>query len=165
MLRGQRGAVHGPQHLPAQAQTTAPFFTYNHTASVVAGDGCPTGSSSVAGMAFYQGGSNYPATYDGALFFSDYSRACMWVMFPDGNGVPDPTTRLAFASAAQGPVNLEIGPDGNLYYADFDGGKIWRVKYGLDAVAVATSATTGTAPLTVQLRRQRIASRRRPATR
>jgi uncharacterized repeat protein (TIGR01451 family) len=134
---------------PAQAQTTAPLFSYAHTASVVAGDGCPTGSSSIAGMAFYQGGSNYPASYNDALFFSDYSRTCMWVMFPDGSGVPDPSTRIAFASSAQGPVNLEIAPDGNLWYVDFDGGKIWRVKYGLDAVAVATSPTTGTAPLTV----------------
>ena len=134
---------------PPQAQTTAPLYTYNHSASVVTGDGCSTGSSSVAGMAFYQGGSNYPASYQGALFFSDYSRSCMWLMFPDAGGVPDPSTRIAFASAAQGPVNLEIGPDGNLWYADFDGGKIWRVKYGLDAVAVATSPTTGTAPLTV----------------
>ena len=148
-FEGNAAQYSGLNICPPQAQTTAPLFTYNHSASVVAGDGCTTGSSSVAGMAFYQGGSNYPAAYDGALFFSDYSRDCMWVMFPDGGGVPDPTTRVAFASAVQGPVNLEIGTDGNLYYADFDGGKIWRVKYGLDAVAVATSATTGTAPLTV----------------
>ena len=133
---------------PTQAQTTAPVLTYNHSASVVVGDGCPTGSSSIAGMAFYQGGSNYPSTYTNALFFSDYSRKCMWVMFPDGSGNPNPASTAAFASSAAGPVDLRIGPDGNLYYVDFDGGRIMRVKYGLAAVATA-SPTSGNAPLTV----------------
>ncbi|MEQ1353552.1 MAG: PQQ-dependent sugar dehydrogenase, partial [Candidatus Acidiferrum sp.] len=43
---------------PTQAQTISPFYTYQHTESVVPGDGCLTGSSSVAGMAFYGGASN-----------------------------------------------------------------------------------------------------------
>ena len=133
---------------PSQAQTIAPFFTYKHTDSVVVGDGCLTGSSAVAGMAFYQGASNYPASYNNAFFFSDYSRRCMWVMFPGGNGDPDPNTRAAFAASAQGPVDLQIGPDGNLYYVDFDGGKIWRVEYGPVAVA-SGSPTNGALPLTV----------------
>ena len=30
-----------------------------------------------------------PTAYDGALFFADYSRDCIWVMFPGGNGLPD----------------------------------------------------------------------------
>jgi uncharacterized repeat protein (TIGR01451 family) len=133
---------------PAQAQTTAPFLTYNHSASVVAGDGCPTGSSSIAGLAFYQGGSNYPSAYPNALFFSDYSRKCMWVMFPDGSGTPNPANVAAFANTAAGPVDLRIGPDGNLYYVDFDGGRLMQVKYGLAAIATA-SPTSGAAPLTV----------------
>ena len=45
---------------------------------VVPGETCPTGGSSVAGVAFYDGG-NYPG-YDGALFFADYSRDCIWAM-------------------------------------------------------------------------------------
>ena len=134
---------------PAQAQTTAPVYTYNHGASVVSGDGCATGSSSVAGMAFYGGASNYPSNYTGALFFSDYSRKCVWVMFPGGGGDPDPNNRAAFAANANGPVDLQIGPDGDLYYVDFDGGRILKVKYGLSAIAVATSPTSGDAPLTV----------------
>lgn len=133
---------------PPQAQTTAPVLTYNHSASVVAGDGCPTGSSSVAGLAFYQGGSNYPSGYPNALFFSDYSRRCLWVMFADGSGNPNPGNVAAFASSAAGPVDLRIGPDGNLFYVDFDGGRIMEVKYGLAAVATA-SPTSGNAPLTV----------------
>ena len=134
---------------PTQAQTVAPFLTYNHSASVVPGDGCSTGSSSIAGLAFYQGGSNYPSTYTNALFFSDYSRKCMWVMFPDGGGNPNPASTAAFASSvATGPVDLQIGPDGNLYFVDFNGGTIVRVTYGLAAVATAVP-TSGNAPLTV----------------
>ena len=133
---------------PTQPQTTAPVLTYNHSASVVAGDGCTTGSSSIAGLAFYQGASNYPSTYTNGLFFSDYSRKCMWIMFPDGSGNPNPASTAAFAASAQGPVDLRIGPDGNLYYVDFDGGRIMQVKYGLAAVATATPIS-GNAPLTV----------------
>jgi uncharacterized repeat protein (TIGR01451 family) len=133
---------------PPQAQTTAPFLTYNHGASVVAGDGCTVGSSSIAGMAFHQSGSNYPPAYANALFFSDYSRKCMWVMFADGSGNPVPASTAAFAAQALGPVDLTTGPDGNLYYADFDGGRIMRVQYGLNAVATG-NPLSGTAPLTV----------------
>ncbi len=124
-------------------------MTYHHSASTVGGDGCSVGSSSIAGMAFYQGASNYPAEFEDALFFSDYSRKCMWVMFPDVDGNPDPASTEAFANTvATGPVDLQIGPDGNLYYVDFNGGRIMRVKYGLNAVASATP-TSGTAPLLV----------------
>src|SRR5262245_6159963 len=39
-----------------------PLFTYNHDNSVVNGDGCSTGSSSISGMAFYASGT-YPSSY------------------------------------------------------------------------------------------------------
>ena len=148
-FEGNGGQYTGLNICPAQAQTTAPFLTYNHSASLVAGDGCSTGSSSIAGMAFYQGGSNYPASYENALFFSDYSRKCMWVMLADGSGNPNPASTAAFANTvSSGPVDLQIGPDGNLYYVDFNGGRIMRIKYGLNAVASA-SPLSGDAPLLV----------------
>ena len=65
------------------------------------GRDCATGSSSISGLAFYDGGS-FPAAYDGALFFADYSRNCIWVMFPGANGLPDPTTRQTFVAPAAG---------------------------------------------------------------
>ena len=40
-------------------------------------------------MAFYQGGP-FPDSYDGALFFADYSRDCIWAMQKGTNGLPDP---------------------------------------------------------------------------
>ena len=67
---------------------TAPTFTYDHGQRVVSGETCPSGSSSIAGVAFYAGGS-YPATYDGGLFFSDYSRDCIWFVPAGAGGQPD----------------------------------------------------------------------------
>jgi uncharacterized repeat protein (TIGR01451 family) len=135
--------------LYAAGTATAPFLTYSHFNSVVANDGCTTGSSSVAGLAFYTGGSNYPSNFNGAMIFSDYSRNCMWVMFPGAGGVPDPATTAAFAASAQGPVDVQLGPDGNFYYVDFNGGQVLRIEYGLHAVATA-SPMSGGIPLTVQ---------------
>jgi len=133
---------------------TAPYFTYNHGAKVVGTDNCPTGSSSAAGLTFQFGsGTAYPVEYQDALFFADYSRDCIWVMFEGTNGHPNPSNIKAFVEAAANPVDLEMGPDGNLYYADFDGGTIRRIVYfnqNQPPIAVATAnPTSGSSPLTV----------------
>jgi glucose/arabinose dehydrogenase len=129
----------------------APYYSYNHSAQVVSGETCPTGSSSIAGLAFYPGGP-FPNSYDGALFFADYSRDCIWVMFPGGNGLPSIGNRATFQAPAANPVALEVGPDGALYYADFDGGTIRRIGYHPNQPPIASasaSPTNGPAPLTV----------------
>jgi uncharacterized repeat protein (TIGR01451 family) len=130
----------------------SPYFTYNHGAQVVSGETCPTGSSSIAGLAFYPGGP-FPDAYDGALFFADYSRDCIWVMFPGANGLPDPGTKATFLAPAANPVDLEVGPDGALYYPDFDGGTIRRIAYfSTNQPPIASAAATptnGPAPLQV----------------
>jgi PKD repeat protein len=133
---------------------TPPLLTYNHSAHVVSNDNCSTGSSSVTGVAFYTGASNYPAGYSGGLFFGDYSRNCIWFMPVGGNGLPDPTRVQPFESGASGPVDLEIGPNGDLFYADLNTGTIHEIKYSGGGnnppVAVASgSPTSGNAPLTV----------------
>ena len=108
------------ENLYAQAGgVTEPFFAYNHSDKVVPGETCPVGGSSVAGVAFYDGGS-YPEEYDGAMFFADYSRSCIWVMF-ENNGQPDPATRQTFVDDATGVVDIEIGPGGDLYYVNLNG--------------------------------------------
>jgi glucose/arabinose dehydrogenase len=137
---------------------TAPYRAYNHGAQVVAGESCPTGSSSLSGLAFY-GGGNYPADYDGALFFADYARDCIWAMQRDGTGsLPSPSKVKNFVTGAANPVDIEIGPSGDasgdLFYVDFDGGTIRRISYAAanqppTAVATAT-LTSGPAPLTVK---------------
>ena len=88
---------------------TGPYFTYNHSSQVVAGDACPTGSSSVSGIDFYQGGP-YPASYDGALFFADYSRDCIWAMKADASGHPAPGLLESFVAPAANPVDVQISP-------------------------------------------------------
>jgi glucose/arabinose dehydrogenase len=131
---------------------TPPLFTYNHSASVVSGDGCPTGGSSVAGMTFYTGGS-YPSTYNNGLFFEDHTRGCIWFMKAGSNGLPDPSQISLFENGAASPVDLQTGPGGDLFYADFDNSKIHRIKFlssnnPPNAVATA-SPTSGPTPLTV----------------
>ncbi len=129
-----------------------PYFQYAH-GQQVANETCSTGSgSSITGLAFYSAGT-YPAQYNGALFFADYSRRCIWVMFPGSNGLPDPATRTTFISSAAAPVQLKIGPGGDLFYADFSGGTIHRVRYVTanqpPVAAIQATPTSGPAPLTV----------------
>jgi uncharacterized repeat protein (TIGR01451 family) len=117
-------------NLPASA-VTAPYYSYRHSAQVVPGETCPTGSSAISGVVFYpQSGGSYPSAYNGALFFADHSRNCIWVMFPGSNGLPDPNNRATFVAGAAGPVDLQIGPGNDLFYVDYDGGTIRRVQFG-----------------------------------
>ncbi|HEY6707696.1 MAG TPA: PKD domain-containing protein, partial [Actinomycetota bacterium] len=143
------------ENLYAQAgAVTAPYHAYRHTDKVVAGESCPTGSSSIAGMQFKFAAANntYPSEYDDALFFADYSRDCIWVMPKGADGRPAPGLVRTFAAGAANPVNLETGPGGDLFYVDFDGGTIRRIRYSVNqpptAIATATP-TSGPAPLTV----------------
>ena len=143
------------ENLYAQGSSavTAPYFRYHHNDLVLPTDVCPKGGSSVSGMsfAFYTGGS-YPTEYRGALFFSDYSRRCIWAIPAGSDGLPDLAKRRTFVAAAAEPVDVQIGPDGDLYYVDL-GGTIRRVRYfsqNQPPVAVASAQpTNGVAPLTV----------------
>jgi glucose/arabinose dehydrogenase len=132
---------------------TAPYYTYHHSARVVQGETCGTGSSSISGIAFTPQSSSFPAEYDGALFFSDYSRTCIWAMLAGSNGLPDPNNRQTFVADAATPVDLQFGPGGDLYYADIVGGTIRRVRSTTTNRAPVARATatpsSGTVPLTV----------------
>ncbi len=132
----------------------APFFAYKHGNPVVPGETCSTGSASISGMAFYESGP-FPNAYNGALFFADYSRNCIWAMMPGANGQPDPSNVEAFDTGAHAPVNLKVGPDGALYFVDLSGGKIWKISHTTgDQPPIASASATpedGAAPLEVQL--------------
>src|SRR5215218_9429124 len=72
--------------------TSLPFFSYSHGQSVVPDDECPIAAgSAVGGVSFYEGG-EFPDKYDGAFFFADSVRGCIWVMYPGQDGRPDPAT-------------------------------------------------------------------------
>src|SRR5919106_223660 len=107
---------------------TEPFFRYRHDASMFSGDSCPTGSSSLSGIAF-ENGSNYPSDYDGALFFADASRGCVWVM-KGGTGADPSSGQLSqFVGGAGQPVQVVPGPGGDIFYVDLEAGQVRRVVY------------------------------------
>ncbi len=133
---------------------TAPYYSYQHGSQVVPGETCPTNTGSViSAISFYNGGS-YPTAYNGALFFADHSRNCIWVMMPGSNGLPDKTKIQNFVTSAANPVDIEIGPGGDLFYVDFDGSTIRRIQYAgagnqPPVSVIAANPTNGPAPLTV----------------
>ena len=119
---------------------SAPFFTYDHGQPL---DQCGPGGSAVSGVAFARPG-DFPAEYQGGLFFADYARGCIWFMAPSG-GLPDPAAVTTFAKFDPGenaPVDLQIGPDGGLYDADIANGTIWAIRHGAAPTAVATADVT-----------------------
>lgn len=132
-----------------------PYYTYKHGGDVVAGDGCTQAGSAISGIAFEDGTSNYPATYRGALFFTDSSRGCIWAMQKGTNGLPDPAKIVTLQTGVQAPVQVLIGPGGDLFYVALGSGQLKRISYpgGTNRppqpVATATPAT-GSSPLTVQ---------------
>jgi glucose/arabinose dehydrogenase/PKD repeat protein len=130
-----------------------PFFTYNHSADVLAGDGCDKAAgSAMTGIAIAPATSGFPDSYDGALFIADAIRGCIWSMRAGGSGTPDPATVAVFARPASA-TELEFGPDGALWYVDMYGGAIHRVGYSATnqppTAVIAASATSGKPPLTV----------------
>ncbi|WP_405064223.1 PQQ-dependent sugar dehydrogenase [Kribbella sp. NBC_01505] len=130
---------------------SGPYYTYRHTAHVTPDETCSVGSSSISGLAFYAGG-NYPAEYDGALFFADYSRRCAWAMLKGSNGLPDPTHIVQFTSG-YGATRLLTGPGGDLFAVDYDNGAIKRYVYDATnnppTAVIQADKTSGNAPLQV----------------
>jgi glucose/arabinose dehydrogenase/PKD repeat protein len=130
---------------------TNPHYTYHHSAQVVPGEPCPTGGSSISGLAFYPAAGSLGPAYEGALFFADYSRGCIWAMLRGSNGLPDPGNIQTFANSSS--VQLTVGPDRELYSVDMNTGTIKRFRGSFSnqtPTAVATAnPTTGAIPLTV----------------
>ncbi|HEX3173640.1 MAG TPA: PQQ-dependent sugar dehydrogenase [Solirubrobacterales bacterium] len=136
-----------------------PFFYYRHGDHVIPDDGCDAeAGSAVSGMALYDDGS-FPAAYDGALFFADSVRGCIYVMPPGEDGRPDPLATTTFMSeGGEYPgIDLEVGPGGDLYYVKIfsqnAGGTIHRISYdpGAPVARLAADPRWGDAPLKVAL--------------
>lgn len=116
--------------------TAPPFFTYRLGAGVTAEDTCPSEfGSAISGLEFYEGEA-FPASYKGALFFSDTVRGCLYVMFPDEDGRPDPSTTTPFLTEGGVYPGIDVveGPEGALFYVklfddSFGPGSIHRIAY------------------------------------
>jgi glucose/arabinose dehydrogenase len=145
--------------------TTTPFFAYSHSAGVFAGDTCPhSEGSALSGNVVYDGGA-FPPEYDGAYFFADSVRGCIYVMRAGKDGNPDPATTTAFlTNGGKYPgIDLEVGADGALYYVSlfsevsgnpFGAGTVHRISYGAGtphAVLDASPQWGTETPLHVQL--------------
>ena len=130
----------------------APYYAYRHDSKVVTGETCTTGSSAISGLAFYESGT-YPSSFNGALFFADHSRNCIWAILAGTNGLPDKSQIQNFVRSAANPVGVEIGPGGDVYYVDHEGGAIHRVSYSATnhppIAAIDATPTSGPTPLTV----------------
>jgi glucose/arabinose dehydrogenase len=124
----------------------APLFAYPHPFTpgydghLFPGDACdPSAGSSVAGLFFYDATGVDPAVvlpekYQGALFFTDASRGCIWTMEEGADGQPDPATIENFLVHESGdslftPVEIVQGPDGALYVPNFYFDEIWQIRY------------------------------------
>jgi glucose/arabinose dehydrogenase/PKD repeat protein len=109
---------------------TAPYIAYKHGQAVITNEACPNGGSSITGLTFlfYPGGP-YPAEYDNALFFADYSRNCIWVAETAGGSLPSPSNIKSFVGGAASPVQLVLSPGGEIMYVDLTSGTIRRIRY------------------------------------
>lgn len=128
-----------------------PAFSYGRAEDIVPGETCPDGMT-ISALEFYEGGA-YPEAYEGALFFADLSRSCIWVVFPGPGGEPDFATREVFMTGSSMVVDLQAGPGGDLFYVDHLGA-IRRLEYTASnhppSAVIEADATSGEVPLTVQ---------------
>jgi glucose/arabinose dehydrogenase len=116
----------------APASTAQPFFFYRHGSQVTPDDHCPAESgSAITGMVLYRG-ATFPPEYDGALFFADAVRGCIYVVLADENGELDPLTAQPFLREG-GPytgADMQVGPGGDLFYLSLYGDEsLHRISY------------------------------------
>lgn len=103
---------------------TLPVWTYGHN-----GDG-----GAITGGAFFEG-NNYPPSYAGKLFISDYAQRFIKLLDLSSSDVVNSVTPFASGDGTFRPVDLTVAPDGNLQYiniaTDFSipSGSVRRILY------------------------------------
>ncbi len=135
LLRGHRRASRGYDganlsicenlYAAGPARSPRPYYAYHHGSQVVPGETCPTGGSSIAGLAFYTGSGSLPGRLPRAPCSSPTtSRDCIWVMPPGANGLPDPANRADLRGRRQPTRSTwrPTRPPATCFYVDFDGG-------------------------------------------
>ena len=82
------------ENLYADGTSAAPYWAYEHDVALTDTDNCDPGGNSISGIEFYpNAGGAFPTSFQGSLFFADYSRECIWVMKKGTNGLPGPARR------------------------------------------------------------------------
>jgi hypothetical protein len=129
--------------LYATGPVETPYYSYDHNG----------GPGAVSAVALYRG-HNFPPSYDGALFFADYTLGWIQYMPVDANGLPDATAVTTFVPSGAAAVDLQVGPGGQLFYVDIFEGTVHMIEHftqdGPPAASVSTDVTAGPLPLTVQ---------------
>jgi glucose/arabinose dehydrogenase len=138
---------------------SSPLFYYSHRQAVAPGDECSYSSgSAVSGLTVYDG-EEFPAVYEGALFFADSVRNCFYAMLPGADGRPDPNKVQSFLTGGSlyPGIDIQEGPDGSLYYTSlfgegFGNGAVHRITYAPGAPQARLSADKqwGATPLEVK---------------
>jgi len=140
--------------------TSQPFFSYQHKEDAISEDQCEDGKltgSAVSGMALYPDSGPFPDDYDGALFFADSVRGCMYVVLAGDDGRPDASkvANFMWEGGLYPGVDLEVGPDGNLYYvrifSDDDEGTIHRVSFDPNAPFARIESSQRYGPLNLKV--------------
>ncbi len=132
------------QALYAQGSSAvvAPLVAWEHAGA----------SAAALGGTFYTG-TSYPAAYQGAYFYGDYSQSFFRTLTTDASDVLVGTPQN-FATGTAGPVALHSGPNGDLYYSAFGAGEIRRIFFTAGntppTAAASATPTSGVAPLSVQ---------------
>jgi glucose/arabinose dehydrogenase len=102
-------------------RVTRPYLAMSHGQS-----GCD-GSNVYSAVGFHTG-STFPPEYDGAFFFGDVVRGCLWAMFARPNGDPSRSTLFTFGTGIF-PTDVKTGSNGDLFYVDVYGGSIHEISY------------------------------------
>ncbi|TCO49370.1 glucose/arabinose dehydrogenase [Kribbella antiqua] len=118
---------------------TAPLYYYSRAGI----------QGSITGGTWYTG-TSYPAAYQGAYFFSDYSQQKLWTMMIDAQGkVTRAPETSGFATGIGGPVAMKTGPNGDIYFADIISGNLIRLRYSAGNRAPIAQAATTVDPATL----------------
>ncbi len=96
---------------------TCPIYSYDHS------QGC-----AITGGTFYNPSTpNFPASYEGLYFFSEFCGN--WIKVIDPDNPPANNAATTFATGVSSPVDLRVGPDGSLYYLARGAGAVGRIRY------------------------------------